>query len=46
MEAGVSVLAGTAFGRQGVGSLRVSYANSQDNLRRALERMADFLAAQ
>jgi aspartate/methionine/tyrosine aminotransferase len=46
MEAGVSVLSGTAFGQQGIGSLRVSYANSQDNLRRALERMAEFLAAQ
>ena len=46
LEAGVSTLAGTAFGGQATGSLRVSYANSQDNLRRALERMADFLAAQ
>jgi aspartate/methionine/tyrosine aminotransferase len=43
-EAGVSVLAGTAFGRTGSNSLRVSYANSQANLRLALERMADFLA--
>jgi aspartate/methionine/tyrosine aminotransferase len=43
-EAGVSVLAGTAFGRRATASLRVSYANSQANLRRALERMADFLA--
>jgi aspartate aminotransferase len=45
-EAGVSTLAGTAFGGQATGSLRVSYANSQANLRAALERMADFLAAQ
>jgi len=45
-EAGVSVLSGTAFGQQGVNSLRVSYANSQQNLRVALARMADFLAAQ
>ena len=44
VEAGVSVLAGTAFGHSATGSLRVSYANSQTNLRRALERMADFLA--
>jgi aspartate aminotransferase len=44
-EAGVSLLAGTAFGRQGMGSLRVSYANSQDNLRAALTRMGDLLAA-
>ena len=44
-EAGVSLLAGTAFGQQGMGSLRVSYANSQDNLRAALTRMGDLLAA-
>jgi len=43
-EAGVSVLAGTAFGRSARNSLRVSYANSQANLRRALERTADLLA--
>lgn len=43
-EAGVSVLAGTAFGRQAIGSLRISYANSQPNLRLALARMAGFLA--
>ena len=46
MEAGVSLLSGTAFGQQGVNSLRVSYANSQPNLRVALTRMTDFLAAQ
>ncbi len=45
-EAGVSVLSGTAFGQQGIGSLRVSYANSQENLRQALVRISDFLAAQ
>jgi aspartate/methionine/tyrosine aminotransferase len=44
-EAGVSLLAGAAFGQQGVGSLRVSYANSQANLRAALTRMGDLLAA-
>jgi len=44
-EAGVSVLGGSAFGRVGVDHVRVSYANSQANLRRALERMADVLAA-
>jgi aspartate/methionine/tyrosine aminotransferase len=43
-EAGVSVLGGSAFGRVGVDHVRVSYANSQANLRRALERMADVLA--
>ena len=44
-EAGVSVLGGNAFGRVGVDHVRVSYANSQENLRRALVRMADVLAA-
>jgi aspartate/methionine/tyrosine aminotransferase len=39
------VLAGTAFGANGAGHLRLSYANSQTNLARALERMAEFLSA-
>ena len=43
-EAGVAVLAGTAFGAQGANHLRLSYANSQENLARALGRMGDFLA--
>jgi aspartate aminotransferase len=43
-EAGVAVLAGTAFGRVGKDNLRLSYANSRENLARALERMRDFLA--
>ncbi|RKY16574.1 MAG: pyridoxal phosphate-dependent aminotransferase [Planctomycetota bacterium] len=44
-EAGVCVLAGTAFGGIATDRLRVSYANSAANLRLALERMATFLAA-
>jgi aspartate/methionine/tyrosine aminotransferase len=44
-EAGVAVLAGTAFGAEGAGHLRLSYANSQANLSRALERMGAFLGA-
>jgi aspartate/methionine/tyrosine aminotransferase len=44
-EAGVAVLSGTAFGAYGKGYLRLSYANSQDNIRKALERMADFVGA-
>jgi aspartate aminotransferase len=44
-EAGVAVLAGTAFGAQGADHLRLSYANSQANLSRALERMEGFLTA-
>lgn len=34
---GVAALAGTAFGPQGEGYLRLSYANSQENLELALE---------
>ena len=42
-EAGVAVLPGTAFGRNGAGYLRLSYANSTENIERALERMARIL---
>jgi aspartate aminotransferase len=42
-EAGVALLAGTAFGEHGEGYVRVSYANSQDNLRTALAHMRDLL---
>ena len=38
-EAGVAVLSGTAFGAHGEGYLRISYANSETNLKKALERM-------
>ena len=44
-EAGVAVLAGSAFGRFGVDNLRISYANSRENLALALDRMRDFLEA-
>jgi aspartate aminotransferase len=43
-DAGVCGLAGTAFGRHGEGHLRLSYANSRDNLERALELIAGSLA--
>jgi aspartate/methionine/tyrosine aminotransferase len=43
VEAGVSVLAGTAFGASATGHVRVSYANSRANLERALQRMREFL---
>jgi aspartate aminotransferase len=42
-EAGVAVLAGSAFGRVGADNLRLSYANSRENLARALERIGAFL---
>jgi aspartate aminotransferase len=38
-EAGVALLSGTAFGAHGEGYLRLSYANSEANLRLALDRM-------
>jgi len=38
-EHGVAALAGTAFGKHGEGYLRLSYANSEENLRKALERI-------
>src|SRR3954447_10526490 len=43
-EAGVCVLAGTAFGGVGVDHVRVSYANSRENLATAIERIATFVA--
>ena len=43
-EAGVAVLPGTAFGHNGEGYLRLSYANSMENIQEALERMARALA--
>jgi aspartate aminotransferase len=42
---GVAALAGTSFGKYGEGYLRFSYANSQANIRKALERVADFAAS-
>jgi aspartate/methionine/tyrosine aminotransferase len=44
-EAGVALLAGSAFGAEGAGHLRLSYANSRENLALGLERMHDFLTA-
>jgi aspartate aminotransferase len=43
-EAGVACLAGTAFGRYGEGHLRFSYANSRENISRALGRMGEVMA--
>ncbi|HET7092195.1 MAG TPA: aminotransferase class I/II-fold pyridoxal phosphate-dependent enzyme, partial [Thermomicrobiales bacterium] len=39
-EHGVAALAGTSFGAQGEGYLRLSYANSEENLAKALDRIA------
>jgi aspartate/methionine/tyrosine aminotransferase len=38
-EAGIAVLAGTSFGANGEGYVRLSYANSYENLERALDRI-------
>ena len=42
-EAGVSLLSGTAFGRYGEGYVRISFANSQSNIREALSRIGRWL---
>jgi len=39
-EAGVALLPGSAFGKFGEGYLRLSYANSLENIGRALEKIA------
>ncbi len=44
-EAGVAALSGTAFGEHGEGYLRFSYANSQANIRKALERIRTTVTA-
>ncbi len=44
-QAGVAVLPGTSFGANGRGHLRLSYANSIENIDKALDRMARALAA-
>lgn len=38
-EVGIACLSGTAFGREGEGYVRFSYANSLDNIYQAIERM-------
>ena len=43
-KAGVAVLPGTAFGSGGKGHLRLSYANSPENIQKALEHMAAALS--
>jgi len=43
-DAGVATIGGPDFGVLGEGFIRLSYANSTENIRRALERIGDFLA--
>lgn len=40
---GVALLSGTAFGEYGEGYLRLSFANSRENLKEAIRRMKSFL---
>ena len=42
-EAGVACLSGESFGEYGLGHVRFSFANSAENIERALERIAGFV---
>jgi aspartate/methionine/tyrosine aminotransferase len=44
-ETGVALVGGPDFGVLGEGYMRVSYANSTENILKALDRMGDFLAS-
>lgn len=44
-EAGVAVLAGTAFGAAGAGFIRLAYTQGEHDLRTGLERIGDYLAS-
>ena len=44
-EKGVAVVPGDAFGQCGAGFLRCAYATSMDNIREAMKRMSEFVAA-
>ena len=43
-EAGVAIIGGPDFGILGEGYVRLSYANSTENILKALDRMGEFLA--
>lgn len=43
-DAGVAIIGGPDFGILGEGYIRVSYANSTENILKALDRMREFLA--
>jgi aspartate aminotransferase len=44
-ETGVALIGGPDFGILGEGYIRVSYANSTENILKALERMGEFLTS-
>jgi aspartate/methionine/tyrosine aminotransferase len=43
-DTGVALIGGPDFGVNGEGYIRVSYANSEENIRKAIERIGDFLS--
>lgn len=43
-EVGVALIGGPDFGVHGEGYIRLSYANSEENILRAIDRIGDFLA--
>jgi aspartate/methionine/tyrosine aminotransferase len=43
-DAGVAIIGGPDFGILGEGYIRVSYANSTENILKALDRMGEFLS--
>ncbi len=43
-EAGVATISGTSFGAFGEGYLRFSYANSRENILKALDRIAELMS--
>jgi aspartate/methionine/tyrosine aminotransferase len=43
-QAGVALLSGSGFGRGGEGYLRISYADSEENIRKAITRIGEFLS--
>jgi aspartate/methionine/tyrosine aminotransferase len=45
-DAGVAIIGGPDFGILGEGYVRLSYANSTENILKALDRMGDFLTKQ
>jgi aspartate aminotransferase len=44
-DAGVAIIGGPDFGILGEGYVRLSYANSTENIHKALDRMGEFLAS-
>ncbi|MCB1430474.1 MAG: aminotransferase class I/II-fold pyridoxal phosphate-dependent enzyme, partial [Nitratireductor sp.] len=44
-EVGVATIGGPDFGILGEGYIRLSYANSEENIARAIDRIAGFLEA-